>query len=198
MGSASDASASDNYCRSEEIAAYLDGELDAAASADFEQHLKECSSCSETLSEQRRLLCTLDLALDETRSLPLPKNFAAVVSAHAQADLSGMRGRSERQRALVLCALLALVSFVLLGASFSEAALGPINAVAKFSVSLLGFLWHALYSTGAGFAVIARTVGGHLILESRSLSPLVFLLLAVAVALLAHLILNYRRTRIVE
>ena len=196
MGSISDRSTSNDNCRSEDIAAYLDGELDAAALAHFEQHIKECSSCSECLGEQRRLLCAIDLALDEASALPLPKNFAAVVAARAQADMSGMRGRSERKRALTLCVLLAMISFILLGASFNEAALGPISAIAKLTLSLLGFLWHALYSAGAGFAVIARTVGGHFIFESHPFGLLVFLLLAAA--LLSLLINNYRRTRIIE
>jgi anti-sigma factor RsiW len=43
--------------------AYLDGELDAAGSADFNQHLQTCSFCSAALGEQE----TLRRALEESR-----------------------------------------------------------------------------------------------------------------------------------
>src|SRR3982750_1345587 len=101
-------SANSDNCieKSEEIAAYLDGELCATARSEVEQHLKECSACKDKLREQQRLLCTLDFALSDDPSLRLPVNFSQVVAAHAQADMSGLRQRSEHGRALRLCAAL--------------------------------------------------------------------------------------------
>src|ERR1044072_9825727 len=111
--------------KSEEIAAYLDGELSGLARIEFEQHLKECSACKAQLCEQRRLLCALDLALSDDPALRLPVNFSQVVAAHAQADMSGLRHRSEHRRALRLCAALLAASLVLLigGAALSETVL---------------------------------------------------------------------------
>src|SRR4051812_17827188 len=96
-------------CQSEDVAAYLDGELNAGAAALFEQHLKICAPCTTELQQQRRLLCTLDFALGAKTGdeLPLPGNFLQVVTAHAQSDLSSLRSeRAEHGRALRLCLLL--------------------------------------------------------------------------------------------
>ncbi|MBV9211845.1 MAG: zf-HC2 domain-containing protein, partial [Acidobacteria bacterium] len=94
----------DGCCRSEEIAAYLDGELDARAVEIFEEHLKACRDCSQELQDQRRLLCALDFALSEHEpALALPQNFAEVVATNAESDMSGVRLRSEHRRALRWC-----------------------------------------------------------------------------------------------
>ncbi|MDX6696362.1 MAG: hypothetical protein QOF02_3965, partial [Blastocatellia bacterium] len=120
----SDADYIQRDCPTEEIAAYLDGELNAQSAALFDGHLKECADCQSELLEQRRLLCTLDFALggSEDGDIALPKNFSRVVAAHAQSDLRSLR--SERGRALRLCLALAVLSFALLGAAaFSESVL---------------------------------------------------------------------------
>ncbi len=43
----------------EQIAAYLDGELGAAKSKEFEQHVKKCSSCFQTYQAQKAVQNTL-------------------------------------------------------------------------------------------------------------------------------------------
>src|SRR4029077_2487141 len=107
----------DNRCQLEDVAAYLDGELTSVALAKFEQHVSSCTGCATELRVQRQLLCTLDVAFNDSHSFNLPNNFARVVTARAENDLTGMRDRRERRRALQLCAILALVSFGLLGAA---------------------------------------------------------------------------------
>lgn len=187
-------------CQSEEIAAYLDGELDASAVALFEQHLKECAVCAAELQEQQRLLWTLDFALGnrEVERLELPANFSQVVAAHAQSDLSSLRSeRAERGRALRLCLALGVASFALLGgAAVSESVLKPLSLLIRHAGTILAFMGRALYNLGAGLAVIARAVGGHTIFESNSLAVFAFLLLAVALFLLPRLIGSYHRTHI--
>lgn len=188
-------------CQSEEIAAYLDGEMDAYAAVLFEKHVKECANCAMELQEQRRLLCTLDFALHERElsDLRLPKNFSEIVLAHAQSgNLGSLRSvPAERGRALRLCLALAVVAFALLGgAAVSESVLKPVGLVFRYAGTLFGFLGRALYDFGAGVAVIARGVGGHTIFESQLLTPLVFILLALALVLLSHLISSYHRTHI--
>ncbi|HEX7999203.1 MAG TPA: zf-HC2 domain-containing protein [Pyrinomonadaceae bacterium] len=188
-------------CQSEEIAAYLDGELEAHAVALFEEHVSECASCAAELLEQRRLLCTLDFALHEHQlsELQLPKNFSEIVIAHAQSGNLGSLRRepAERGRALRLCLALAIASFALLGgAALSESVLKPVGLVVRHAGTLFGFIGRALYDFGAGVAIIARGVGGHTIFESQLLTPLVFLLLLVALVLLSRLISSYHRTHI--
>jgi anti-sigma factor RsiW len=193
-------SQNNSVCRSEEIIAYLDGELDDASLARLEQHLENCSRCAADLRAQRSLLNELNFALMDEATIEMPKNFAQVVAARAQSDMSNVvRDRHERRRALRLCVALASISFVLLGgAALSESVFAPLRAIWKAGVALFNFLGHALYDAGAGLAVISRGLGGHLLFESRGLGLLVLLLLALALFTLARLIVRYHRTRIIE
>ena len=186
-------------CRSEEIAAYLDGEMDAASLARLEQHFAHCSRCAAELRAQRRLLQELDFALMIEPAIEMPKNFAQVVAARAQSDMSGMRAPRERKRALSLCGALTVVSFALLGGTaLGESVLAPLRAIWKVGVALFSFLGHALYDAGTGVAVISRGLGGHLLFESRVSGLLVLFLLALALFTLTRMIVRYHRTRIIE
>lgn len=185
-------------CKSEDIAAYLDGELDFASRALFEQHAKDCELCAAELREQRSLLCELDFALNDDPALCLPQNFAQVVAVQAQSDMSGMRGRAEHGRALRLSLALAIISFALVGATLGWSVMRPARLLARQAAGFFGFLGHAIYDAGAGFALISRAVGGHLIFESHIPGLLALLLLAVAVTLLPRLIVSYHRARTIE
>ena len=186
-------------CQSEEIAAYLDGELDSVVRQLFEEHLKECRSCASSLEEQKRLLCMLDFALGSggvggETALPLPKDFAQLVAVRAESDMSGVRRSSEHGVALRVCAVLTLVSFALLGgAAMSEAVIRPASALFRQGAIILDFTWHVLYDAGAGLTVISRDFGGHLLFESHPLILLGSLLLAVALVLLLRRLGNYQR-----
>jgi anti-sigma factor RsiW len=194
------ASTKNSVCRSEEIIAYLDGELEASALLQLEQHFEDCSRCAAELEAERRLIRELDFALtSEPAGLEMPKNFAQIVAARAQSDMSGVREPHERRRALRLCAALSVISFALLGgAALSESVFAPLRAIWKGAAALFSFLGHALYDAGAGVAVISRGVGGHLLFGSRAFGLIVLLLLALALFMLPRLIVKYHRTRIVE
>jgi predicted anti-sigma-YlaC factor YlaD len=190
-----DETAHRSACQSEEIAAYLDGELDSVVRQLFEEHLKECRSCASNLEEQKRLLCMLDFALGggET-AVPLPKDFAQRVAVRAESDMSGVRRASEHGVALRVCAVLTLVSFALLGgAAMSEAVVRPAFALFRHGVIILDFTWRVLYDAGAGLTVISRDLGGHLLFESHPLFLFGSLLLAVALVLLLRRLGNYQR-----
>lgn len=151
------------------------------------------------MAAERRLIRELDFALSSEPELEIPKNFAQIVAARAQSDMSGVREPRERRRALRLCATLALISFALLGgAALSESVFAPLRATWKGAAALFSFLGHALYDAGAGVAVISRGVGGHLLFGSRAFGLIVLLLLALALFMLPRLIVRYHRTRIVE
>jgi len=187
-------------CQSEEIVAYLDGELDARSLARLEQHFEDCPVCAAELRAQQSLHRELSFALMDEPMLELPKNFAQVVAARAQSDMSGVRAPRERRRALRLCGLLAVVSFILLGGTaLREAVFAPLRAIWKVGVALFSFLGHALYDAGASLAVISRGLTSRLFLHSpRGMGLLVLLLLALAFFTLARLIVRYHRTRIIE
>lgn len=186
-------------CRSEEIAAYLDGELKAHAHALFEEHLQACRSCASELREQRHLLCALDFALGADEAcLELPQNFAQVVAVKAESDMSGVRRRSEHGRAFRLGLALALMAFALLGASLNSSVLVPIKIVARYSRSVLSLMWNALYDLGAGCTVILRALGRRFIFELHPFGLIAFLLFALALLLLPRLITRYHRLQITE
>jgi anti-sigma factor RsiW len=188
---------SDNCIRnSEEIAAYLDGELDGLARFEVEQHMKECADCSRGLREQKLLLCALDFALKDEQHLRLPSNFSQIVAAQAQSDMSGLASSSERRRAVLVCAALAAASLVLLGgAALSETVLRPAVAVCKYIVSLFDLFWQAMHGAGRGVAIILRALSRHFIFDSPPVSLFALLLFFLALALLPRLIISYHRQR---
>lgn len=175
----------------EDIAAYLDGELDCAARSQVEQHLKECSPCASSLREQQRLLRTLDFALSDDPVVHFPANFPQIVAAHAQSDMSGLLKPSEHRRALRICVALATGSLILLGgAAVSETVLRPIISMG----SLFDLLWQLFRGAGTGISIILRAASRHFIFDSHPLGLLLALLLFIpALALLPRLIISYHR-----
>jgi anti-sigma factor RsiW len=185
-------------CLLEEVAAYLDGELNGAALEIFESHLKTCVNCAAELREQRQLLCTLDFAFDKSRTFELPRDFTRVVAAHAEHDLSGMRRKGERRRAIQLCAILALASFGLLGAASRTLVFDPVRSFFRAAGSLFGLMWQAVLDAGTGIAVIVRVVGRAAVLGPHSLWLFVALALIISLFVLPFLIAKYHRAQIIE
>ena len=175
--------------RTELTAAFLDGELDASASEGFERHSRACPTCSAALLEQRRLLCLLDTAFDETfgKRVALPEDFTRRLRARAQNDLSGVRARAERRRALKICAALAVAVFALLG--FAAVA-GPVLAAALDAGRLLGAAGHAAADAGSGAGLVLRAVGSRLA-ASGALALVELAAVAAAFVLLLRLIGAY-------
>ncbi len=181
-------------CQIEQIASYLDGELDSAASLLFESHLKECSRCATELREQRRLLGALDSVLSRSSDLPLPKNFARIVASRAESDMSGVRERGERGRALRLCAILAAASLALLGVATRAYVLNFVRKIGRPIGAVLDLVWTTIYDAVTGLAVISRVLSKSFVPSSLA----GFLILALAVLLLSRLISSYHRTRFIE
>ncbi len=185
-----------NVCAQTSLAAaYLDDELEAGAVARFDLHRKECADCAATIADQRRLLCLLDTAFDETfeRKFAPPVNFTRVVTARAQSDMSGVRSKSERALALKICAGLGALAFVLLGATLFGEILSPIANALRGAGSVGNMLGHAAGEAGTGGAVVLRAVGGQFI-AGGALSRIVqCVLLGSAVLLLTLLINHYHR-----
>jgi anti-sigma factor RsiW len=176
-------------CRNEDVSAYLDGELSDSDRIRFESHLENCSQCSAEVREQRTFLRELDIALFEEPAPELPRDFAAVVTAHAQSDMRGVRSSSERRRAIRYSLILALASIVLLGASAHETVFPFLRPV----LSVASFVWRAVYEMGAGATIVSRTVGSHLILEASGVGVLLLVLLFAAIALLPRLLSRHHQ-----
>lgn len=178
-----------------DVAAYLDGELDAVQVTRFEQHTKTCASCATALREQRRLLCVLDAAFgDAEQQIQLPANFTQVVKARAQSDMSSVRHRSERKRAFLLCAGLAALSFALLGWQAWDEVLTPLRAVAGVLKTMLDMAAHVVGEAFSGITLMLRVLGGQLLEEPRAFRTGMYIILALAVILLFRLIGRYHRT----
>jgi predicted anti-sigma-YlaC factor YlaD len=183
-------------CQFQDVAAYLDGELSGAAMRDFEAHLQTCAACAAELRSQRQLLCTLDVAFHESRSFELPQNFTRVVTAHAESDLSGMRRKGERHRALQVCAVLALVSFALLGTAARTLIIEPAQSLLHLAATILDFGWRITYDAGTGLAVIIRVLGRAIVSGPYGLGMLVVFIFSTS--LLSFLIAKYHRAQIIE
>jgi putative zinc finger protein len=185
-------------CLVEDVAAYLDDELDERSREQFEQHYRTCERCAAELLGQRQLLCDLDIALNERNHLVLPKDFARIVAAHAESNMGGMRNRTERRQALRVSLVLAAASFALLGAASAEAVWAPARNILRYLQSFSHFLWEVSYKAGAGLAVIFRMLSRSFVFESRLFGVFILFLFLIALALLPRLISRYHRTQIIE
>ncbi len=185
-----------NGCEREDIAAYLDGELTGEELTSFETHLKSCHVCAAELRTQRELLCTLDVAFNQSRGFELPRNFTRVVAAHAESNLSGMRKRSERRQALKICVVLALLSAALLGAAARGMVFEPTRSFLRVAEALLDVAWRTVYNGGAGLAVIVRVIGHAVVSAPHGLGLLFLLAFLLCISLLPLLIARYHRAQI--
>ena len=186
------------HCLTDQIAAYLDDDLDAAGLAEFESHLKLCSLCTSELAEQQRLLGTLSSVLTRTSEISLPTNFARVVAAQAESDMSGARLASERRRALTWCAILGVLSVALLGWTARSYVSNVVRGVSRPFGIFLELSWTAIHDAVVGLVVVLRMISRSVIPDSYAAAGFGLLLLAVAILLLSRLISNYRRLGLIE
>jgi anti-sigma factor RsiW len=189
---------SEHTCPAEDVAAYLDGELSGAAEEHFEAHLAGCVDCATELRQQRQLLCTLDAAFTQSPRFDLPQDFTRVVAAHAESDLSGVRHKSERRRALQLCAMLALAAFALLGAASRAVVFQPARRFVQIIALVFDLIWQTLYDAAVGVVIILRMIGRAALVSPHGLGLLLTLTFLIAVSLLPRLIANYHRKQIIE
>jgi len=182
----------------EDVAAYLDGELDDAALEVFEGHVKTCAGCAQELRTQRQLLCTLNRAFEESGAFELPQDFARLVATHAESDVTGLRGRGERRRAFKVCAVLALLSFALLGAASRATVFQPARSSLRVAESLFDLAWKTIYDAGTGASVIVRLVVRAIALSPYGLGLFLILAFIIAISLLPRLIASYHRAQIIE
>ncbi len=190
--------ASETKCQADDVAAYLDGELSQSMVVRFEDHLKSCANCAAELRAQRQLLCTLDVAFNDSRTFALPRDFARVVTARAESDFSGMRRSPERSRALKLCAVLALVSFALMGAASRAIVFEPVKSFFKAGATVLDLCWRAASEAAESAAVVIRVVGRAVFFSHNGAGLLLLLVFPIAISCLFFLITRYHRAQIVE
>jgi predicted anti-sigma-YlaC factor YlaD len=183
----------ETVCSQSDLAAYLDGELDAAAEARIETHLSACEDCFNALKEQKMVLCALNAALDNRIQIELPVNFAKKVAVRAESGLNGLRKREERWMAVTLCVLL----FGLIGAvGLAGEASGVIEFFAggvKVVSSVGGLVWGVFYNAGLGAVVIIRTLTRYLLSDSNVSLLGILLVLILSFILCSSFYLRFRR-----
>jgi len=185
-------------CQLEDVAAYLDGELSEAGVNRFEDHLRSCLDCANELRAQRQLLCTLDVAFNGNRSFQLPHDFTRIVTARAESDLSGMRNKHERRRALKLCAVLALVSFALLGAAARTVVFDPLSTLFRISRTVLQLAWQAASEAVMSATVLMRVIVRAVLLDQNGLGLLMLAAFLIAISVLPFLLVKYHRAQTIE
>ncbi len=191
-------STSDYTCETENIAAYIDGELDPARRTALEEHLKQCPSCATELQTQRIFMCELNSALANRYELAVPPNFAQVVAVHAESDMRGVRNLAEHKRALRFCIILGLAAFALLGVAASKAVFFSARSMAGKVFGVVSLFAKTTFDAASGFTVISRVVSRGLIADSRLASMAGLFVLVLAIAVLSFLIARYHRTRLVD
>ena len=185
-------------CRSEDIAAFIDGELLDDGLKSFEAHLTSCHHCADELRTQRQLLCTLNVAFNETPSFDLPRDFSRVVTARAESDVRGLRGPGERRRALHLCIALAVISFGLMGAATRGLVFDPLKSFFKVAETLIDLMARAALDLGQTAAVFLRVIVRAVLFAPYGLGVLFMLTLLFSILLLPFLIFRYHRAQIIE
>jgi hypothetical protein len=191
--------ATNNYiCETENIVAYIEGDLDPASRLALEEHLKDCEACVSELQSQRVFMCELDSVLASPFDLAVPANFAEVVAVHAKSDMRGMRNRAEHARALRFCIVLGLAAFALLGVASSKAVLLSLKAIVGKVFGVLGFFGEAIFNAAAGFTVVSRVVSRGLVTDSRFAGLAGLVIVVLFIAILSRLIARYHRTRLIE
>lgn len=185
-------------CEPENIAAYIEGELDPAARLTLEGHIKDCDRCVLELQEQRRFMCELDSAFRSPFQLAVPANFAQVVAVHAESDMRGVRQIGEHKRALQFCILLGLAAFILLGAAASKAEIAGAASAVNKAAGILSFIFRTIYEAAAGLASMARLLSRSLMAASPITGFAALVVVVIAVGLLSRLVVRYHRTRLVD
>ncbi len=143
-------------CHSYEIAAYIDGELDAAREGELEDHFAQCAKCLRELNHQKEFLCRLNSSLKQEGDIELPANFTKLVVANAESTVSGLRRPREQFNALFICAGLFLFVLFALGTGVGNI-LSSILSVFDQLAAVGGFFGHIIYSVFLGLAIILRT-----------------------------------------
>ncbi|MBP7415213.1 MAG: zf-HC2 domain-containing protein [Pyrinomonadaceae bacterium] len=161
-------------CPTDEIAAYVDGELDAALEMQMDLHFASCRACSVELNHQKEFLRNLDISLGHERELELPADFAKQVVANAESTVSGLRRPRERFNALFICAGLALFVLFAMGAEAGSLLEKAAEALVQ-TAAIGGIFGHLVYSLFIGLAIVVRSIAGQAQIGALAVGALVMM-----------------------
>lgn len=181
-----------NFCPRREIAVYLDGELSPREEFELELHFADCPTCSAELNEQKKMLCALDLALEESEDIELPENFTKVVVASAESNVRGLRCPRERNRALFVCAALFLIVVFGLGTETSKT-LAAFGAVTEQFLTVGGLFVHLVHDITIAGTVILRSLCLQFVFKSAISAGTVGIFFVLSLLIFSHLVSRHRR-----
>ncbi len=150
-----------NACPTDEISAYIDGELDGERETELEGHLAGCDVCSRELNEQKHFLRHLDASLGDEREIELPANFTKSIVANAESTVSGLRRSRELLNAAFICAGLFLFALFAMGADAGKL-FQWLSVIVEQVAAVGSFVGRLVYSVFVGVAIIIRTLSGQL------------------------------------
>ena len=180
-----------NSCPTDEIAAYIDGELSLEHESEMDIHLAGCPICSHQLTQQKQFLCGLNSSLKNECEIELPANFTKLIVAGAESTVSGLRKPRERFNAIFICAGLSLFVLFAMGAEAGKVFASV--AVIIEQISAVGsFFGHLAYSVFVGVVMVLRSLAGQFRLDAVMVA-LVVGFLAVTVMFFSRKLLRMRR-----
>lgn len=182
----------EKVCLTNEIAAYIDGELSPREELGLEMHLAVCPACKTKLNEQKKLLCALDFALDNEKEIELPANFTKVVVANAESKVSGLRRPQERFKAFFICAALFLLVILGLG-SETETVLNTFTKFGEQVLAVGGFVFHLIYDFAFAAAIILRSLSHQIVFNSAVSVAFLVMFFVISLFALSRLIVRCNR-----
>lgn len=146
-----------SMCPSFEIAAYLDGELDAHRELELESHFTSCAACLTELNHQKNFLNQLNSRLNNENDIELPKDFTRQIVANAESSVAGLRRPRERFNAVFIIATFLLFVLFAMGAEAGNVLTGFTNVLEQ-SAAVGSFFGRIVYSFFVGVVVVLRTL----------------------------------------
>ena len=144
-----------NACPSPDIAAYIDGELDAEREIRLDAHFYQCAVCTAELNSQKQFLLCLDAGLKDKKELELPASFAKRVAVNAEANVSGLRRPSEFFNSIFICIAILLFILFASGADAGKVLSGGYLVVEQ-ALAVGGVFGHLIYDLFLGVAIVIR------------------------------------------
>lgn len=182
-----DTAANLNDCSSDEIGAYLDGELTPERENILEAHFAVCEKCREELNLQKSFLLALNESLEYDKRIELPKDFTKTVVTTAESRVRGLRSRSERIAAFAICLLLLLVAAVAIGGD-GPTVFSPAAALMDRAASVIDVGARLAYNIVFGATSLMRNaVAG----VASSTSAAVFLVAGCVLMLIAAVLARF-------
>ena len=143
-------------CPTNEISAYIDGELDIVRELEMDAHFAICPDCTIELNQQKQFLCGLNASLNREQDIELPSNFTRSIVANAESSVSGVRRPRELYNAVFICVALALFVLFALGADAGRMITGAYGMLEQ-TATVGGIFGQLIYSIFIGIVIVLRS-----------------------------------------